>query len=112
MRWGVITFPGSCDDQDVIDSLKLDLDQKVKPLWHKDELAGNFEGKQDSTGGRSGNHVDVRVPKRLDKTAADGFGVSRATEQVELLNISIAVFTRREQEMSDQQCAALLEEFQ
>jgi phosphoribosylformylglycinamidine synthase subunit PurQ / glutaminase len=43
MRWGVITFPGSCDDQDVIDSLKLDLDQKVKPLWHKDELAGNFD---------------------------------------------------------------------
>ncbi len=43
MRWGVITFPGSCDDQDVIDSLKFDLDQKVKPLWHKDELSGNFD---------------------------------------------------------------------
>ena len=43
MRWGVITFPGSCDDQDVVDSLKLDLAQKVKSLWHKDELSGNFD---------------------------------------------------------------------
>jgi phosphoribosylformylglycinamidine synthase subunit PurQ / glutaminase len=43
MRWGVITFPGSCDDQDVFDSLKLELRQKVKFLWHKDELAGNYD---------------------------------------------------------------------
>ncbi|MGH7816822.1 MAG: phosphoribosylformylglycinamidine synthase subunit PurQ [Candidatus Binatia bacterium] len=43
MRWGVITFPGSCDDQDVVDSLKLDLAQKVKSLWHKDELSGKFD---------------------------------------------------------------------
>jgi phosphoribosylformylglycinamidine synthase len=43
MRWGVITFPGSCDDQDVVDSLKLDLGQKVKSLWHKDELSGSFD---------------------------------------------------------------------
>jgi phosphoribosylformylglycinamidine synthase I len=39
----VITFPGSCDDQDVVDSLKSDLGQKVKSLWHKDELSGNFD---------------------------------------------------------------------
>ena len=43
MRWGVITFPGSCDDHDVVDALKIELGQKVKPLWHKDELAGNFD---------------------------------------------------------------------
>jgi phosphoribosylformylglycinamidine synthase len=43
MRWGVITFPGSCDDQDVVDCLKLDLGQKVKSLWHKDELSGNYD---------------------------------------------------------------------
>ncbi len=43
MRWGVITFPGSCDDQDVFDCLKADLGQKVRLLWHKDELAGNFD---------------------------------------------------------------------
>ena len=43
MRWGVITFPGSCDDQDVVDSLKLDLGHKVKSLWHKDELSGSFD---------------------------------------------------------------------
>jgi phosphoribosylformylglycinamidine synthase len=43
MRWGVIVFPGSCDDQDVFDCLKRDLGQKVKFLWHKDELAGHFD---------------------------------------------------------------------
>jgi phosphoribosylformylglycinamidine synthase len=43
MRWGVITFPGSCDDHDVFDALKSELGQKVKLLWHKDELAGNFD---------------------------------------------------------------------
>ena len=43
MRWGVITFPGSCDDHDVVDALKTELGQKVKVLWHKDELAGNFD---------------------------------------------------------------------
>ena len=43
MRWGVITFPGSCDDQDVVDSLRADLGQKVQSLWHKDEFAGNVD---------------------------------------------------------------------
>ena len=43
MRWAVITFPGSCDDHDVFDSLKSDLGQPVKFLWHKDELKGNFD---------------------------------------------------------------------
>jgi phosphoribosylformylglycinamidine synthase len=43
MRWGVITFPGSCDDHDVFDSLKSELGQNVKRLWHKDGLAGSFD---------------------------------------------------------------------
>jgi phosphoribosylformylglycinamidine synthase subunit PurQ / glutaminase len=43
MRWGVITFPGSCDDHDVFDSLKSELGQNVKSLWHKDDLAGSFD---------------------------------------------------------------------
>jgi phosphoribosylformylglycinamidine synthase len=43
VRWGVIVFPGSCDDQDVHDALKRDLGQKVKFLWHKDNLAGAFD---------------------------------------------------------------------
>lgn len=43
MRWGVITFPGSCDDHDVYDSLKAELGQKVKLLWHKDEFVGNVD---------------------------------------------------------------------
>jgi len=43
MRWGVIVFPGSCDDQDVFDCLKHEMGQSVKFLWHKDELAGRFD---------------------------------------------------------------------
>jgi phosphoribosylformylglycinamidine synthase I len=43
VRWGVIVFPGSCDDQDVFDSLKREMAQKVKFLWHKDDLAGHFD---------------------------------------------------------------------
>ncbi|HEY7319767.1 MAG TPA: phosphoribosylformylglycinamidine synthase subunit PurQ [Candidatus Binatia bacterium] len=43
MRWGIVVFPGSCDDQDVFDALKRDLGQKVKFLWHKDDLAGHFD---------------------------------------------------------------------
>ena len=43
MRWGVVVFPGACDEQDVYDALKRDMGQKVKLLWHKDELAGHFD---------------------------------------------------------------------
>jgi phosphoribosylformylglycinamidine synthase len=43
VRWGVIVFAGSCDDQDVFDSLKREMGQKVKFLWHKDDLAGHFD---------------------------------------------------------------------
>jgi len=43
MRWGVITFPGSCDDHDVFEALKTELGQSVRSLWHKDDLAGNFD---------------------------------------------------------------------
>jgi phosphoribosylformylglycinamidine synthase len=43
MRWGVVVFPGACDERDVYDALKRDMGQKVKLLWHKDELAGHFD---------------------------------------------------------------------
>jgi phosphoribosylformylglycinamidine synthase len=43
MRWGVIVFPGSCDEQDVYDALKRDMGQKVKFLWHKEDLTGHFD---------------------------------------------------------------------
>ena len=43
MRWGVIVFPGSCDDQDVFDSLARDMEQEVDFLWHKDELKGGYD---------------------------------------------------------------------
>jgi phosphoribosylformylglycinamidine synthase len=43
MRWGVITFPGSCDDQDVVDSLRFNLHQEVTSLWHKDDLNGPYD---------------------------------------------------------------------
>ena len=43
MRWGVIVFPGSCDDHDVYDCLKRVLKQKVEFLWHKDRLPANID---------------------------------------------------------------------
>ena len=43
MRWGVIVFPGSCDDQDVFDSLAQDMEQEVDFLWHKDHLKGGYD---------------------------------------------------------------------
>jgi len=43
MRWGVVVFPGSCDDRDVYGCLKNVLRQKVEFLWHKDELKGKWD---------------------------------------------------------------------
>lgn len=43
MRWGVIVFPGSCDEHDVYYCLKHILKQKVELLWHKDRLKGKFD---------------------------------------------------------------------
>jgi phosphoribosylformylglycinamidine synthase subunit PurQ / glutaminase len=43
MRWGVIVFPGSCDEQDVYDCLKHVLRQNVEFLWHKDTLRSGFD---------------------------------------------------------------------
>jgi len=43
MRWGVIVFPGSCDDQDVFDSLAMDMEQEVDFLWHKHELKPGYD---------------------------------------------------------------------
>lgn len=43
MRWGVVVFPGSCDEQDVYDCLRREMGQRVKFLWHKDDLAGIFD---------------------------------------------------------------------
>jgi phosphoribosylformylglycinamidine synthase I len=43
MRWGVVVFPGSCDDQDVYDSLSRDMRQEVDFLWHKDELKRAYD---------------------------------------------------------------------
>ena len=37
MKFGVVIFPGSNCDRDVIDALHSDLKQQVIPLWHKDE---------------------------------------------------------------------------
>ncbi len=37
MKFGVITFPGSNCDHDLIHTLKHNLGQKVVPLWHKDK---------------------------------------------------------------------------
>jgi phosphoribosylformylglycinamidine synthase len=43
MRWGVIVFPGSCDDHDVYYCLKNVLKQEVEFLWHKSQLQGRWD---------------------------------------------------------------------
>jgi phosphoribosylformylglycinamidine synthase len=42
MRWGVVVFPGSCDEHDVYYSLKNVLKQKVELLWHRSRLKGHW----------------------------------------------------------------------
>lgn len=36
MKFGVVTFPGSNCDQDMVDTLETSLGQRVERLWHKD----------------------------------------------------------------------------
>ncbi len=42
MKFGVVVFPGSNCDRDMIGALKDDLDQEVIPLWHKDKDISMF----------------------------------------------------------------------
>ena len=42
MKFGVVVFPGSNCDRDMIDALKNDLKQEVIPLWHKDKDLSMF----------------------------------------------------------------------
>lgn len=42
MKFGVVVFPGSNCDRDMIDALGNDLRQQVIPLWHKDEDVSMF----------------------------------------------------------------------
>lgn len=43
MHFGVITFPGSNCDQDMIYTLETTLGQKVSTLWHKDSELGDID---------------------------------------------------------------------
>ncbi len=42
MKFGVVVFPGSNCDRDMIGSLQNDLQQEVVPLWHKDKDISMF----------------------------------------------------------------------
>lgn len=42
MKFGVVVFPGSNCDRDMMDSLQNDLQQEVIKLWHKDKDLGMF----------------------------------------------------------------------
>lgn len=42
MKFGVVIFPGSNCDQDMIDALRHDLGQEVIALWHKDKDLSMF----------------------------------------------------------------------
>ena len=43
MKFGVVVFPGSNCDRDMIDALQNDLGQTVIPLWHKDKDISMFD---------------------------------------------------------------------
>jgi len=43
MRWGVVRFPGSLDDQDVLYALREVLGQDASLLWHKDPALGGAQ---------------------------------------------------------------------
>jgi phosphoribosylformylglycinamidine synthase subunit PurQ / glutaminase len=45
MKFGVVVFPGSNCDRDMIGALQDDLLQEVIPLWHKDRDLGRFDGR-------------------------------------------------------------------
>ena len=42
MKFGVVVFPGSNCDRDMIDALREDLGQEVRELWHKDNDLSGF----------------------------------------------------------------------
>ncbi len=42
MKFGVVVFPGSNCDRDMMEALKNDLKQEVIPLWHKDKDISMF----------------------------------------------------------------------
>ncbi|WP_018631264.1 phosphoribosylformylglycinamidine synthase subunit PurQ [Niabella aurantiaca] len=42
MKFGVVVFPGSNCDRDMLDALQYDLNQEVVPLWHKSEDISAF----------------------------------------------------------------------
>lgn len=42
MKFGVVVFPGSNCDRDMIEALQHDLNQEVIPLWHKDKDISSF----------------------------------------------------------------------
>jgi phosphoribosylformylglycinamidine synthase subunit PurQ / glutaminase len=42
MKFGVVVFPGSNCDRDMIEALQNDLHQEVIPLWHKDKDISMF----------------------------------------------------------------------
>ena len=42
MKFGVVNFPGSNCEKDIIDALKNDLKQEVLELWHKDKDLSTF----------------------------------------------------------------------
>jgi phosphoribosylformylglycinamidine synthase subunit PurQ / glutaminase len=42
MKFGVVIFPGSNCDKDMIDALRNDMQQEVVELWHKQDALPNF----------------------------------------------------------------------
>jgi phosphoribosylformylglycinamidine synthase len=77
MRWGVIVFPGSCDDHDVYDCLKRVLKQKVEFLWHKDRLAADIDCVVLPGGFSYGDYLRCGAMGRFSPIMQDVVGLAR-----------------------------------
>jgi phosphoribosylformylglycinamidine (FGAM) synthase-like amidotransferase family enzyme len=42
MKFGVVVFPGSNCDRDILNALEQDLNQECRMLWHKDSDLSDF----------------------------------------------------------------------
>lgn len=47
MKFGVVVFPGSNCDRDLLQALQVDLGQEVHALWHKDKDLSHFDPGRD-----------------------------------------------------------------
>jgi hypothetical protein len=64
------------------------------------KLPSDLKRQQDPAGGRTRNDIDAAFAESVRKFSTDRFRVARPPEQVELLDIAVAVLARSQQKMT------------